>query len=170
MCVVGAIVISGVLSCFEFGEFVYLWKIHKLDCLTWAVSFCVTIFVSISAGVLSALLLSLLIIQYENAKPHIPLLGRLPNSTVYRDMTQYSEAAEYPGLAICRIDASLYFCNAQYIREVCCSFYVLFSIMFEFALYIDKSFFFVFRIIYFSSAVLYLLRSWKNMLTNQTKD
>jgi len=44
-------------------------------------------------------------------------MGRLPNSTVYRDVKQYSEATQYPGIVLVRIDAPLYFANAQYIRE-----------------------------------------------------
>ena len=118
MCVLGAIVITGVLHSFEFGHFFFLWKVHKLDCLTWCVSFLVTMFVSVLYGVLSAVLLSLLIIQYESAYPHTSVMGRLPNSTVYRDVKQYSEATQYPGIVLVRIDAPLYFANAQYIREV----------------------------------------------------
>jgi len=117
MCVLGAIVIAGVLYSFEFGHFFFLWKVHKLDCLTWCVSFLVTMFVSVLYGVLSAVLLSLLIIQYESAYPHTSVMGRLPNSTVYRDVKQYSEATQYPGIVLVRIDAPLYFANAQYIRE-----------------------------------------------------
>jgi len=118
MAVLGAIVITGVLHSFEFGHFYFLWKVHKLDCLTWCVSFLITMFVSVLYGVLSAVLLSLPIIQYESAYPHTSVLGRLPNSTVYRDVKQYSEATQYPGIVLVRIDAPLYFANAQYIREV----------------------------------------------------
>ena len=118
MCVLGAIVITGVLHSFEFGHFFFLWKVHKLDCLTWVVSFLITMFVSVLYGVVSAVFLSLLIIQFESAYPHTAVLGRLPNSTVYRDVKQYSEATQFPGMVLVRIDAPLYFANAQFIREV----------------------------------------------------
>lgn len=115
--VLAAIVISAVISLLEFGEAVFLWKVHKLDCLTWVVSFLCTILFGVQIGLASAVILSLLITQYESAYPHTAVLGRLPGSTVYRNVKQYPNSEQYQGLVICRIDAPLYFANSQYIRE-----------------------------------------------------
>ena len=124
-----AIVISAVLSLLEFGEAVFLWKVHKLDCLTWVVSFLCTILFGVQIGLASAVILSLLITQYESAYPHTAVLGRLPGSTVYRNVKQYPNAEQYQGMVICRIDAPLYFANSQYIREVSCVGSVVLSVV-----------------------------------------
>jgi sulfate transporter 4 len=113
-----AIVISAVISIFDLAEPLYLWKVHKLDLLTWCVSFFCTIIFGVQIGLLSAVICSLLITLYESAYPHTAVLGRLPGSTVYRDVKQYPDAEQHPGIVVCRIDAHLYFANSQYIREV----------------------------------------------------
>ena len=95
-----------------------MWKVHKLDCFTWIVSFLCTIIFGVQIGLVSAVLLSLLITQYESAYPHTEVLGKLPGSTIYRNVKQYPDAEQYPGMIICRVDAPLYFANSQYIREV----------------------------------------------------
>jgi sulfate transporter 4 len=113
-----AIVISAVITIFDWAEPIHLWKILKLDCLTWAVSFLGTIIFGVQIGLLSAVVCSLLITLYDSAYPHTAVLGRLPGSTMYRDVKQYPDAEQYPGIIICRVDAHLFFANAQYIREV----------------------------------------------------
>ena len=116
--VLAAIVISAVLVVADFGEAVYLWKVHKLDFLTWCVSFLCTILFGVQIGLASAIILSLLITQYESAYPHTAVLGRLPGTTVYRNVKQYPATEQYQGMVICRFDAPLYFANSQYIIEV----------------------------------------------------
>ncbi len=66
---------------------------------------------------------------------------RIPGSNVFRNIQQYPEAREIPGILVVRLDAPLYFGNCNFIRdkldeyekkaeEVC----VLFSACYEFAL------------------------------------
>jgi MFS superfamily sulfate permease-like transporter len=49
--------------------------------------------------------------------PHTAVLGRIPGTTVYRNIYQYKNSEEVPGLLLVRLDAPLYFANAVYIRE-----------------------------------------------------
>ena len=91
-----------------------MWKVHKLDCFAWVVSFLCTLIFGVQIGLLSAVLLSLVITQCESAYPHTQVLGKLPGANV----KQYPNAEQYPGMIICRVDAPLYFANSQYIREV----------------------------------------------------
>jgi sulfate transporter 4 len=115
--VLASIVISAVVSIFDLGEVFYLWKVHKLDCFTWLVSFLCTVLLGVQIGLLSAVICSILITLYESAYPHTAVLGRLPGTTVYRDVKQYPDAEQHRGILVCRIDAPLYFANAQFIRE-----------------------------------------------------
>ena len=113
-----AIVISGVLGLLDYPEAIYLWNVHKFDFLVWTVSCLGTMFLGVEIGLIIAVVLSILIILFESAYPHTAVLGRLPGSTVYRNVKQYDEAEQYQGVVICRIDAPLYFANTQYIRDV----------------------------------------------------
>lgn len=54
---------------------------------------------------------------YESAYPHTAVLGRLPGTTVYRNVKQYPEAETFDGIVLIRIDAPIYFANTQNIRD-----------------------------------------------------
>jgi len=45
------------------------------------------------------------------------VLGRLPGTTIYRNIQQYPEAYAYNGIVIVRIDAPIYFANISYIKD-----------------------------------------------------
>lgn len=45
------------------------------------------------------------------------VLGRLPGTTVYRNIEQYPEAYIYTGIVVVRIDAPIYFANVSYIKD-----------------------------------------------------
>jgi len=113
----GSIVISGVLGLIDLEEGRFLFKVHKLDFVVWLVSFIGTMFLGVEIGLGIAVGLSLLLVLYESAYPHLPVLGRLPGTNVYRNIKQYPNAILYPGIVICRIDAPIYFANTQNIRE-----------------------------------------------------
>jgi len=51
------------------------------------------------------------------ARPKTSVLGNIPNSVIYRNVEQYPNAANVPGILILRIDAPIYFANASYLRE-----------------------------------------------------
>ncbi|KAL8093337.1 hypothetical protein AgCh_035279 [Apium graveolens] len=60
---------------------------------------------------------SLAFVIHESANPHIAVLGRLPGTTVYRNIRQYPEAYKYSGIVVVRIDAPIYFANISYIKD-----------------------------------------------------
>ena len=112
-----AIVISGVLGLFDYEEALYLWKVHKFDFAVWMTAFLGTLFLGVEIGLAIAVCVSLIIVIYESAYPHTSVLGRLPGTNVYRNVKQYPEAERYDGIVLVRIDAPLYFANAQNVRD-----------------------------------------------------
>ena len=61
--------------------------------------------------------LSLLLVIYESAYPHTAQLGRLNGTSMYHNIKQYEDIEIYDGVIIVRIDAPLYFANAQNVRD-----------------------------------------------------
>ena len=112
-----AIVISGVMGLFDYEEAIYLWRVHKFDFVVWMTAFLGTLFLGVEIGLAIAVGVSLLIVIYESAYPHTSVLGRLPGTTVYRNVKQYPEAERYDGIVLVRIDAPVYFANAQNVRD-----------------------------------------------------
>ena len=115
--VLGAIVISGVIGLIDYPEAINLWKVHKFDFGVWVTACFGTMFLGVEIGLAIAVGVSLLIVIYESAYPHTSVMGRLPGSTVYRNVKQYREAETYDGIVIVRIDGALFFANAQNVRD-----------------------------------------------------
>jgi sulfate transporter 4 len=103
---------------FDYNEAIRLWKVDKVDFITWLTCCLVTIFVGVDIGIGVAVGLSLLFILYETGYPNSARLGRLKETSVYRNVKQYPDAEEYDGIIIIRFDAPLYFANSEYTREV----------------------------------------------------
>ncbi|KAK6145333.1 hypothetical protein DH2020_022153 [Rehmannia glutinosa] len=116
-CVLAAIVISAVIGLVDYDEATFLWRVDKRDFLLWTITCTVTLFLGIEIGVLVGVGVSLAFVIHESANPHIAILGRLPGTTVYRNIQQYPEAYTYNGIVIVRIDAPIYFANISYIKD-----------------------------------------------------
>jgi len=117
LAVLAAIVISGVLGLLDYTEAMHLYKVHKFDFVVWCISCFGTMFLGVEIGLTIAVGVSILLVIYESAYPHTAILGRLPGTTVYRNIKQYTEAERYHGIVMCRIDAPIYFANTQHVRD-----------------------------------------------------
>ncbi|XP_021910367.1 sulfate transporter 4.1, chloroplastic-like [Carica papaya] len=116
-CTLAAIVISAVMGLVDFDEAIFLWRVDKKDFLLWAITATTTLFFGIEIGVLVGVGVSLAFVIHESANPHIAVLGRLPGTTIYRNVKQYPEAYTYHGIVVVRIDAPIYFANISYIKD-----------------------------------------------------
>lgn len=56
-------------------------------------------------------------ILLQVTRPRTALLGNLPGTTIYRNISQYPEAKLTPGVVIVRVDSAIYFSNSNYVRE-----------------------------------------------------
>ncbi|KAL7588187.1 sulfate transporter 4.1, chloroplastic [Lactuca sativa] len=116
-CALAAIVVSAVIGLVDYEEAIFLWRVDKKDFFLWTVTSTTTLFFGIEIGVLVGVGFSLAFVIHESANPHIAVLGRLPGTTVYRNIQQYPEAYTYNGIVIVRIDAPLYFANTSFIKD-----------------------------------------------------
>ncbi|XP_057436357.1 sulfate transporter 4.1, chloroplastic-like isoform X1 [Lotus japonicus] len=116
-CALAAIVISAVIGLVDYDEAIFLWRVDKKDFLLWTITSTTTLFLGIEIGVLVGVGVSLAFVIHESANPHIAVLGRLPGTTVYRNIKQYPEAYTYNGIVVVRIDAPIYFANTSYIKD-----------------------------------------------------
>ncbi|KAK7295674.1 hypothetical protein RJT34_18585 [Clitoria ternatea] len=116
-CTLAAIVISAVIGLVDYDEAIFLWRVDKKDFLLWTITSTATLFLGIEIGVLIGVGVSLAFVIHESANPHIAVLGRLPGTTVYRNVKQYPESYTYNGIVIVRIDAPIYFANTSYIKD-----------------------------------------------------
>jgi len=101
----------------DYHEAIYLYTVHKFDFAVWMVAFLGTMFLGVEVGLGIAVAVSLLIVVYEAVYPHAALLGRLPGTSLYRNIKQYPDTEQYNGLVIVRVDGPMYFANANSIRD-----------------------------------------------------
>jgi sulfate transporter 4 len=117
MCIIGAIIISGVMSLVDYPEAIRLWRFDLFDFCVWLVTFLGVFFLGAELGLLCGVVLSFVQVLAQSALPRIRILGRLPGTNAYRSVAQYPEAESYPGCLVVSTDAPLFFLNAQSVKD-----------------------------------------------------
>ncbi|KAE9594688.1 High affinity sulfate transporter 2 [Lupinus albus] len=56
-------------------------------------------------------------ILLQVTRPRTVVLGMVTGTGVYRNIQQYPEATQIPGMLIIRVDSAIYFSNSNYIKE-----------------------------------------------------
>jgi sulfate permease, SulP family len=115
--VLAAIIVVAVVGLIDFQGTVKLWKSDRRDLASLITTFLITLTIGIQAGVISGIILSIGFIIFQNSKPHIAILGRMPDSAKYKNISRFPKAIQWDDIVIVRFDAQLYFANAEYFRE-----------------------------------------------------
>ncbi len=115
--VLAAIILSAVLGLIELHEAKHLWKTCRSDLALMAVTFAATLLIGIEPGILVGVGASVAWFIWKNATPHVAVLGRLPGTTVYRNIERYPDAAQHRGIVALRIDAPLFFANSLFLGQ-----------------------------------------------------
>ncbi|XP_010613934.1 solute carrier family 26 member 6 isoform X2 [Fukomys damarensis] len=97
----------------QFTDLRTLWKANRVDLLIWVVTFVATILLNLDLGLAVAIGFSLLLVVVRTQMPRYSVLGQVPDTDIYRDVAEYSEAKEIPGVKVFRSSATLYFANAE---------------------------------------------------------
>ena len=94
-----------------------LWSENKLEFSLLVITFLVTLNFSMVPGIITGVLLSILILLYKSAYPHIAVLGRLEGQSEFRNIRRFKDLEVWEDKLIVRVDASLTFINIQYIKD-----------------------------------------------------
>ncbi|KAH7281798.1 hypothetical protein KP509_36G063400 [Ceratopteris richardii] len=116
-CILASIIINAVLSLIDVHAAITVFKVDKLDYITLMGAFLGVLFISVEIGLLIAVSLSVAKILLQVTRPHTAVLGRIPETNIYRNVEQYPDSTRIPGILIIRIDSAIYFSNSNYIRE-----------------------------------------------------
>ncbi|XP_043810181.1 sulfate transporter 1.3 isoform X2 [Manihot esculenta] len=115
--ILAAIIISAVLGLIDFEAAILIWKIDKFDFIACMGAFFGVVFSSVEIGLLIAVSISFAKILLQVTRPRTAILGKLPGTTVYRNIQQYPGATKVQGVLIVRVDSAIYFSNSNYIKE-----------------------------------------------------
>ena len=115
--VMGVIIIVAVIRVIDFTG---LHRIRAISPTAFAVamaSFASVLAFGILEGVLIGVVISFIYILFRITSPSVSVLGRIPGSPDYKDVSRNDEYILYPGVLILRFDAPLVFANAHTIRN-----------------------------------------------------
>jgi len=112
--VLGAIVIAAVLGLMDIAEMRRYWAWRRTDFLIALTAMIGVLLTTVLAGMVIAVILSVAFVLYRASRPYIAALGRMPGQRgTYGDLSRHPDATPVEGLVIVRIDAPLYFFNAN---------------------------------------------------------
>ncbi len=115
--VLGAIVLSSILGLFNVAELKRYYAQRKTDFALAVTALVGVITTDVMTGLMIAVLLSLVMLLYRASRPYIAVLGKRPDAAgQYIDISRHADAELVPGLVILRLDAPLYFFNANVAR------------------------------------------------------
>jgi SulP family sulfate permease len=113
--VLGGIVLSSILGLFNFEEFKRYYAQRKTDFVLACTALVGVIATSVMTGLAFAVLLSLIMLLYRASRPYIASMGLRPSGE-FGDLDRHPDCQRIPGLVILRLDAPLYFFNANVAR------------------------------------------------------
>ncbi len=115
--ILGAIIIVAVVGLVDFKFPLSLWKYKRADLAMLLLTFGLTLFVGIMEGICGGMLLSLGLMIYRSAKPHIAVLERVKGTPFYKNVDRFNDTVSREDLVVVRFDAQLYFANLSYFQS-----------------------------------------------------
>jgi MFS superfamily sulfate permease-like transporter len=114
-----AVVVAALSGLLDFGYFRRLYTIDRSEFAYAMAALLGVILVGILHGVALGVFLALAVLIRRVSSPGTAVLGRVPETSVYRDMATSPDAEPIPGLLIFRFDAPIIFANAaQFVEGV----------------------------------------------------
>lgn len=115
--ILAAVVLVAVSGLIDFKTPKMLWKKDKQDFIMLLVTFLAVLFLGIEIGIVIGMILSLLALIYNASRPHVAELGRVPNSTAFRNIARFSDLEIVENRIVLRIDGPIYFGNVEFLRN-----------------------------------------------------
>ncbi|WNJ20162.1 solute carrier family 26 protein [Pontibacter sp. G13] len=115
--VLAAIIMVAVFGLIDIKEVKHLWHADRQDLMMLLATFAATLTLGIEEGIAVGVGLSLLMVIIRTAYPHMARMGKMPEADIFRNVGRFEEAEEHPEYLVVRLDAPLYFANANRVRS-----------------------------------------------------
>ena len=89
----------------------------KRDLIILNITLLITATVGIKEGIFTGIILSIGMLVYKSVKPHIAILGQVPNTHFYRNRKRFKDVIIDDEILIIRFDAQLHFANTAYFKD-----------------------------------------------------
>ena len=117
LAILAAVILVAVIGLVDVKEPAELWKRDPADFAMWLATFFATLVLGIEIGILSGMGLSLLMVIYKASRPHMAQLGRVPGTSIYRNIRRFDNLETRDDLLMIRLDGPIYFANVDYVKN-----------------------------------------------------
>lgn len=115
--ILASVIMVAVFGLIDFKEAIHLWSTDRTDFYMLLITFLTTLGLGIEQGIMVGVVLSLAMVIYRSAYPHIASLGKVPNTNYYRNIERFPQVEQRPDILVMRFDAPLFFANANYFKD-----------------------------------------------------
>jgi high affinity sulfate transporter 1 len=113
-----AVVIVYSIGLIEPAEFRAILRIRRMEFLWAAAAFAGVVVLGTLKGIVVAVIMSLVALSYQAARPKVYVLGRKPGTDVFRPLSpDHPDDETFPGLLMARPEGRLFFANAQHVGD-----------------------------------------------------
>lgn len=112
-----ATIIVAVLPIADFAVVRHTWRYSRGDAIAMFATLLVCLVFGVEAGLATGVVLSVAFFLQRTSRPNLVVLGRLGDTTLFRDATGEGVVLD-PRILMIRVDMSLYFANAGYVEEL----------------------------------------------------
>lgn len=116
--VLAGVIIVSIVKLIDYEEAKRLWFLNKNDFWMLIATFSGTLFLGIKEGIIIGVVLSLSMLIARTSRPHVAVLGRIPNTNIFRNTNRFEGVEIDKEILIIRFDARVYFANANYFSEI----------------------------------------------------
>ncbi|WP_422003830.1 SulP family inorganic anion transporter [Roseivirga pacifica] len=94
-----------------------LWKTNKIEFALLLATFLITLQFSMVPGIVSGIILSILILLFKAANPHMAILGKVQGVGEFRNVKRFKDLELWEEVFVIRVDAPFAFVNIQTIKD-----------------------------------------------------
>lgn len=115
--ILASVIMVAVFGLIDMKEAVHLWRADRSDFWMLVITFIGTLGLGIEQGILIGTVLSLAWIIFRSTRPHLAVLGRVPDTHFYRNISRFKVVENRKDILITRFDNQLYFANVNYFKD-----------------------------------------------------
>ncbi|XP_012576028.1 PREDICTED: testis anion transporter 1 isoform X2 [Condylura cristata] len=116
--VLAGIILSNLVPYFEtIYNLPSLWKQNQYDCVIWLVTFLAALLLGLDLGLLISIVFAFFIVTVQSHRTKILLLGQIPNTNIYRCISDYREIMTISGVKIFQCCNAITFVNVHHLKH-----------------------------------------------------
>lgn len=116
--VLAALIIEAVvMGMIDLPEMRRLARVQRFDFWIAIGALVATLVFGVLAGVVIGVAMSLIWLVSVATRPKMPLLGRQPGTVAFRDLDEYPQGEQFPGIVVLRLDAGLFFATSDAVED-----------------------------------------------------